>query len=729
MIYYAHTRKDLPEEKWQTLKEHLLDTAKIASGFVENQEIIKYAEIAGLLHDFGKYQEEFQNYLRNGGRRGSVPHARWGALLADCIQQQEVSFAIDGHHKGIPDETDWFNVDISGRQMEKKDKEKLTKLLNEFISDTGISQEKLLIRESSFLSQLDAQEKELFTRYIFSCITDADWLNTEKFMDGVKASSRIQKVLEIDKMIKIMEDKFLSMNKDGEINIMRNQTREEALKGAEKKIGFFTLNLPTGMGKTLTSIYWALKHAKKYKLKRIIVVLPFISIIDQTAKELKGLFGDDVVLEHHSNLSIENENIKKDEKYNPKELATENWDYPIIVTTTVQFFESLFSNKPSKCRKIHNIADAVIIFDEVQTLPKEMILPTLSILKNINKILKTSFLFCTATMPAFNKRDGFNGIEGMINLISKPKRLFENTIRVKYHSFKGFKPASQAEILGKIKVNGQSTLVIFNTKKEAKAFYEIAVNESCWNQTYHLSTYMCPAHRKDVISKIREDLRPSCQKKILVVSTQLIEAGVDFDFPVVYRAMAPLESIIQSAGRCNREGILKNSEGKLKKGDVYIFEPEGSGMPDKTYKACAQHAKLLIAGDLSKLYNYDIFRKYYEDVLGLYINADKHKIDEMRNNLNFQQVNDSYRIIENATEALFIKDYNEESKAIMKEIENKEYLIRDDFRRIQQYSVQVYRNLVKRNYGIINPLPQGINAWIGKYDENTGIIEEGNFIF
>ncbi|HHT9147018.1 MAG TPA: CRISPR-associated helicase/endonuclease Cas3, partial [Candidatus Wunengus sp. YC61] len=395
-------------------------------------------------------------------------------------------------------------------------------------------------------------------------------------------------------------------------------------------------------------------------------------------------------------------------------LSCENWDYPIIVTTTVQFFESLFSNRPSQCRKVHNIAESVVIFDEVQTTPKEVILPTLRMLEDVQTVMKTSFLFCTATQPAFEKRLGFDGIENIRPLIDDPSELYEKTKRVDYRLLNDLKPIDYSGLLVAVIQTGDATLVIFNTKKAVLEFYNCTSKLGDWEKKYHLSTSMCPSHRKGVIKNIRYDLE--AKKKILVVSTQLIEAGVDFDFPVVFRAMAPLEAVIQSAGRCNREGNLGELGGK-----VFLFKLQDGGMPDKTYAACAGHAEELIKRDISKLHGHKIFNEYYAQVIRLYVDPDKYNINEARRQFNFEAVNDSFRIIQNVTEGLFIYNYSDDSRQLLHSLEYKEFLSRDDFRKMQQFTVQVYKHFIFKNGAMCKIMPQGFMVWYGNYDTETGI--------
>ncbi|HBG27724.1 MAG: hypothetical protein A2Y10_19225 [Planctomycetes bacterium GWF2_41_51] len=355
-----------------------------------------------------------------------------------------------------------------------------------------------------------------------------------------------------------------------------------------------------------------------------------------------------------------------------------------------------------------------MIFDEVQTFPKEILLPTISMLKNVKELMRTSFLFCTATQPAFEKREKFDGIETITPLIDNPSEIFEKIRRVEFHFIQDLQPINLNNLLDTASMTNGSVLTIFNTKKAAYEFFEVIKKTNYWEKAYHLSTAMCPAHRKLTIKQIRSDLKNG--NKIIVSSTQLIEAGVDFDFPCVMRALAPLESIIQSAGRCNRENKLPEY------GKVYLFQLEDNGMPDKTYHACAEHAKNLIQSDISRLHNHNFFKEYYSQVVDLFVDPDKNKIMSAQENFNFKTVNDAYRVIQRATEGLFIYHYNEDSRDMIHSIKDtKEFLTRDDYRELQQYTVQVYQNFIFQNSDSCIMLPQGIRVWYGNYDQNTGI--------
>lgn len=705
--YLAHSKNEKGLE--HGLCDHLTAVAKLMVSFTENSDYQKVFKVAGLLHDLGKYQPAFQKYLREGGRRGSVPHASWGAGLSKRYKQVEAAFAIDGHHKGLPDKGDLltglYEFDVPEHSV-------FISIIAEFFKENQLNEVDFNYSDIG----LRGTDKEFFIRMLFSALTDADWLDTESHFNWDISEKRKSKVFDVAYLLDKIENDLRNKSQVGYLNVLRNNVRAYAISKAQSDTGFYSMTLPTGMGKTLASVSWALHHAKHNKLKRIIIVLPFISIIDQTAKELKRIFGEEWVLEHHSNFNegeeankdIANENLV-DEAYT-KRLATENWDYPIIVTTSVQFFESLFGNKPSRCRKVHNISQSVVIFDEVQTLPKELVLPTLSMLKNAQKIMGTSFLFCTATQPAFEKSELLNGIENIQPLVENPKEVFDATRRVNYISVNQYMPITIAELSQSVIDSGNSALCIFNTKKQALLFFN-EIKETSNFKTFHLSTSMFPAHRKQVIEAIRTCLKN--KEKILVASTQLIEAGVDFDFPSVYREIAPLESIIQSAGRCNREGRMDE------KGNVFIFSLEERPSPMKQYYSLADFANSLYKGKEELLYEHDFFKEYYRKALNLFVDADKKKIEEDRKNFNFKIVAEKYQLIESKTTPIFI--LCDQSRDLYESIRFKPFLSRSDYRAMQQYSVQVYDHFMKENIGKLGQEPQGYWKWNGAYNEDYGL--------
>lgn len=713
MGYIAHSKNDAG--KWHYIKEHLEETAYFMSQFTRNTTYLKLFGQTAFIHDMGKYRPEFQRYITEGGRRGSTPHAFLGASFARYLKQVEIAFVVDGHHKGLPDKSALKVGTVEPSEWKAQEYQAIT---NIFLQDIGKVEQEFQQEGGVAFSAL---AREVFIRYLFSALTDADWLSTEKHFNETLFSARQNMSIDYDYLIDLLEKDIHAKSKDGYINLLRNKVRHYALSLSTGSIGFYSLGLPTGLGKTLISVTWALMHAKKHTLKRILIVVPYLAIIDQTSKILKGIFGNNWVLEHHS--AYNEEEVKQEQpskEPHAKKLATENWNYPIIVTTTVQFFDSLFSNKPKRCRKVHNIAESVVIFDEVQTFPPSLLEPILSILQDIKDIMGTSFLFCTATQPAFEKRANFQkGIEHIVSLVKDPAEVFRATKRVEYKPVHAFEPLSLESLIDEINADDESTLMVCNTKKNALKAYLMMKKTNRWNKCYHLSKAMCPDHRKKMIEQIRTDLKN--RELIFVVSTQLVEAGVDFDFPCVYREIAPLESIIQAAGRCNREGELVREE---RLGKVYIFVLKDAVFPDTLYKTLSLHTMKLLEQNIAQLYDYDFFTAYYAGIVNLFVDTDKKNINVARTEFKFKTVADMFHLIEDKAVNLFIANYSKETLNFLDTIKYKEFLNKDNYSYMQQYSVQVYKNFLEETRGQWEEKEQGYHVWYGSYREDTGICLE-----
>ena len=702
--YIAHSENGNGEE--QTIKQHSEGVADIMKSFALTDEYADIYAYCGLLHDVGKYSEGFQRYIRAGGEK--EPHAKWGAYMAKNDRLINIAFSVFGHHMGLPNRDTMFETFIQCENEKGKWLEIQRSLRNDGMCIPPC--------DNAPFNRIDGNTaKELFVRMLYSSLVDADSLDTERHFQEEQYNARPRLILDVDALLDALNYKLSSFSHNSPLNGLRTEVRLYAQSLAEEPQGCFSMTLPTGMGKTLCSLNWALHHAKVHSnIKRIVIVLPFLSIIDQTAKELKSIFKDhDVILEHHSNVIYEGK--ESEEEYyckGPKQLATENWDYPIVVTTTVQFFESLFSNQRSKCRKLHNLQDSIVIFDEIQTLPVHLAECTMKMLNDMLHLCRCSILFCTATQPNFQTRSDFKGIDHIVPLVENPMAIFAATKRVEYYPIADYEVQSIDSIAQKVCEEKESVLIVCNTKKKAKALFD-SIKEKGNMQVLHLSTNMCQKHRMAVVDKVKGKLKNG--EKLILCSTQLIEAGVDMDFPIVFRELAPLESIIQSAGRCNREG-------KLEKGKVFLFQLEEKGQPSAEYKTFTQFAQLCYHNNENRLTDADFYAEYYTDIVKLY--APEDIITPKREKLMFQDVADKYHIINSSTTSLFVYRYNEESLQLYKEITSKEYLSRKDYQQIAQYCVQVYSKFERDNFDKIAETTNGVKVWSGAYSKEFGLSNE-----
>lgn len=704
-LYIAHSENCYGE--LQTMKQHSEGVARMMKSFALSGEYVDVYTYCGLLHDIGKYSKGFQKYIRAEGEK--EPHAKWGAYTARMDKLIYVAFPVFGHHAGLPNRDAMFETFNQCGKEESKWLDVLCALKKDGLCIPPCD-------NSSFNRIKDNTTKELFVRMLYSSLVDADSLDTERHFEKEQYDARPQLSLDVDVLLDALNHKLSSFSLESPLNKRRTEVRLYAQSLAAQPQGCFSMTLPTGMGKTLCSLNWALHHAKVHtNIKRIVIVLPFLSIIDQTAKELKSIFKDhDVILEHHSNVIYEGKESEEEEFYckAPKLLATENWDYPIVVTTTVQFFESLFSNHRSKCRKLHNLQDSIVIFDEIQTLPVHLAECTMKILNDMLHLCRCSILFCTATQPNFQTRADFKGIDRIVPLVENPTAIFAATKRVEYYPIADYEVQSMDSIAQKVCEEKEPVLIVCNTKKKAKALF-YSIKEKGNMQVLHLSTNMCQKHRMAVIDKVKSKLKNG--EKLILCSTQLIEAGVDMDFPIVFRELAPLESIIQSAGRCNREG-------KLEKGKVFLFQLEEKGQPSAEYKTFTQFAQLCYHNNENRLTDADFYAEYYTDIVKLY--APEDTITPKREKLMFQDVADKYHIIDSSATSLFVYRYNEESLQLYKEITCKEYLSRKDYQQIEQYCVQVYNKFERDNSDKIAETTNRIKVWSGAYSEEFGLSNE-----
>ncbi|MCX7639555.1 MAG: CRISPR-associated helicase Cas3', partial [Pyrinomonadaceae bacterium] len=743
--YLAHPENS--EGRVHLLRDHLKGVGFLGREFMEvaNPEFAEIAEWSGLLHDLGKYRDEFLDYLL-GNREGDkdTHHAVYGAALAyklakKCHAWIPVAFAIAAHHAGLHDRHQLLEIfkkyDALNRvpQLVQKFEAELGRKVPETIHTPGLINDKLRL--------------ELATRMVFSCLVDADFLDTERhYLCGEERRSlKLEPTELLQRVEKIREDKKKKAEEEGASKSLvetRNQIFEKAIEKAKLPQGFFSLTVPTGGGKTLTSLAFALKHAETHGLRRIIVVIPYLSIIEQTAEEYRSWLDPEnigLVVEHHSATKIRVEDEEESKETESRErnhlvLAAENWDAPIIITTSVQFIESLFANKPSKCRKLHRIARSVVIFDEVQTLPAHLLDPFLSILRELKNSWGVSFLFSTATQPAFRKQlnleNGFDQDE-IVEINDKKNEVFQKLQRVRYHFLK--EAISLDELAEKLRSEKQ-VLCVVNTRRQAfelhdKLSSKIAETEK--RGLFHLSSSMCAEHRLEAIMEIKRLLKSG--EPCRVVSTQLVEAGVDIDFPVVWRATAPLDSIAQSAGRANREG-------RRERGDVYVFSFEEHRLPSGIYKTGTQIASSMISsfkGDELAV-DPDVFAKYFESLFAQTKTGTD--LTTKRRELLYREIAEEVKVIQEHGVSVIVPFGGDEGKPmkIVRQIQAKSrnlgklWISREDFRRLQRFMVnltwQDFNEL--KNKGQVHPLfDESNDLWVldvGSYHEKYGVLLYGS---
>lgn len=680
-VYIAHIRED---GETQTVKDHLSETAELAEKFAAEFFSGTHAFYCGLYHDAGKYSQDFQRRIRGGSDR--VDHSTAGAQELNKIKRigKLLAYCVAGHHAGLPD---------SGAITDENDATLSSRLKKE-VSDY-----------SAFFTYMDARQKadnslnlpltppprgmegfavSFWIRMLFSCLVDADYLNTEEFMLEKQRELSVSLKTLCDKVL-LKADKFLNSAMDKKaspLNMNRNEVLRSCLNKACLKKGFFRLTVPTGGGKTFASLAFAFKHAHINEMKRVIYVIPYNTVIDQNAEVIGKIVGEENVLEHHSDVEYDFVDGKYDTISQRKITATENWDAPLIMTSSVQFFESLFSNKSSKCRKLHNLANSVIILDEAQMLPQKYMRACVAALEELVENYGVSVVLCTATQPALD-----------IFLPRKPN--IEELADDLPGLFSFFKRAEFIELgqlpndnLIEMMLKEKQALCIVNSRKHAQVLYERL--KSSAEGVYHLSTLMCPKHRRATLAKIKARL--DNKGRCLLVSTSLLEAGVDIDFPIVLRAHSGLDSEIQAAGRCNREGELGLNGGK-----VYLFTPEDA-FKDKTPRALHLPMKIaetvrLCCDDPFSLQSVQAYFKSFYDHIGEGLDGDFVLSDlndgyNAANSYPFKSVAQKFKLIEDASHKILIP-WDDKARSLIAMLCNGNYT-RANLRELQKYTVNVY---------------------------------------
>ena len=535
----------------QSIEAHLKGTGELAETFAAEFGAAANGKLCGLAHDIGKYSDEFQLRLRGGKK---VDHATAGAIECFKIKAAFEAVCVIGHHSGLPnvghkDADTTESQTFFGRKL-RAEQGGIPDYRKNWNGHIALPQDYFRPSGRGFATAF-------YIRLLYSCLVDADYIDTETFMNGDAGRGNYEPLSALCDKLTAYISKW--NNPTREIDILRQKILNSCIEKASAPRGIFSLTVPTGGGKTVASMAFALNHAVANSMKRIIYVIPYTSIIEQNAKVFRDILGQENVVEHHSQVSHELSEDADELEYRSA-LATENWDAPVIVTTAVQFFESLYANRSSKCRKLHNIANSVIIFDEAQMIPSNNLRPCVAAIAELVRAYNATAVLCTATQPAIDEMLlEYSKKESVVELCPDVDGMFEKFRRT---SFEKEGRLTTDELVSRLE-SQQQVLCIVNTRKFAQEVYEALPSEG----RFHLSTLMCPVHRKQKLDEIRERLKSG--KTCRVVSTSLIEAGVDVDFPRVFREMAGLDSILQAAGRCNREG-KRSAESSI----VTVFESE-----------------------------------------------------------------------------------------------------------------------------------------------------------
>lgn len=665
-MFYAHSNDRGDKGSWQPLITHLSNVASLSRSYFGESIFRDAAYAQGLLHDAGKYSSSFQQKL--DGKSIRVDHSTAGAQIAlkkYGALGKLIAYSICGHHGGIPDGID------AGYENKRSSLKTRMSMETEPID--------LFWTEVDLPQKLDTPQLNptgfrlaFLTRMLFSALVDADYLDTEAFYDPAAPDQR-SKWTSIDQLALRFEAYMEEKQANAEvtpINCRRQEIYADCLRSAQLTPGLFSLTVPTGGGKTLSSMAFGIKHALRHGYQRIVYAIPFTSIIEQTAAVFRNALGDNAVLEHHSNYAFE------DSEDGTERLASENWDAPVIVTTNVQFFEALFSNKPSRCRKLHNLANSIIILDEVQTIPDGLLKPCLAALKCICDDFGATVVLCTATQPTIEHL--WPEPMTVREIVSDPENLYNALRRVEVFNL----GSTEDEDLVNQLIRSDQVLCIVNTRRHARSLFQMMPKDE---GTYHLSALMCPEHRTQKLNTIRQRLKEGLPCR--VISTQLIEAGVDIDFPVVYRSAAGIDSIAQAAGRCNREG-------KQDVGRTYVFYPT-TGLPKSWFqRMAALGTEIMNNGKdpLSMGAVKEFFARRYMDAgrNGL----DEHEIirrckDGLRDlDFPFEQIAREFRFIESEGIPIIVP-FDDHCKRLLTQAGVDEHPWRFA-RRFQRYSISVY---------------------------------------
>lgn len=720
--FISHLRQE-GDGTWvfQSNEEHSAGVAKLAGGFAADFGMRTWGEVLGLLHDKGKERKSFQQYIRRESRYDpSLPQAgeHYHSFVGAAIAREKFGKSADifltnpilSHHSGLHD------VGAISRDIE-----------NGIPSDVDAATPSLPALKGIQLAAAPAAEDfHHIARQLFSCLVDADRLDTERFMNPDAAAIRGGKATLADLLPKLNNylEKLAAKAPDTEVNRIRQQVQQRCVETATMAQGVYSLTVPTGGGKTLSSLVWAMRHAVHHGLRRVIIAIPYTSIIVQTAEILRKIFGEENVLEHHSAVDVDS---MDDERRNKWEAATENWDYPIVVTTNVQLFESMISNRASDCRKLHNITKSVIILDEAQTLPTQYLAVIVATLRTYQKLFHVSILLTTASQPVLtgdikgcNPQVKVKGLDAVSEIIPADYQLHDRLRRVRIEIDSD---AHTYDEVAEQLMAHKRVLCIVNTRRDARELFSRLPKEGV---TLHLSKTMCAEHIRQTIGKVKEALADEREEIIRVVATQLVEAGVDIDFPVVFRQEAGLDSVLQAAGRCNREGRLPIST-------THVFSLAKEHNLPKGDITDANEARLDLPSD-SDWFSPETMKLYFRKLYRQKVNFDKGKVNEVlclnpaKDYILFETAAKNFHYIDDLSKTVFVKWG--EGEALIEDMKrNQDYGL---MKRLTRYGVSVREwELTKlREMGVVEELPNGmlVVAYASQYDPEVGLMTDNQWL-
>ena len=713
---YGHSKPGRPPEEWQPLDAHLNAVANAGARFAEPFQSSLWAWAAGVLHDLGKADPRFQRYLLeendlddpsyDDAAPGRVNHSSAGAALTERWFNQSgrpygriLAYLIAGHHAGLPD----YHTENAGRgaltQRLCDGHEKLSAL-----ESVVANFETLRMADLQMPAWVKSQNVHFWMRMLFSCLVDADFLDTEAFLKPeippLRGSASSLEALR--ELLNVQLERMKEESAPSAVNQARREILDACRSASSKPPGLFSLSVPTGGGKTLSSLAFALDHALMHAKKRIIYVIPFTSVIEQTGDVFRRFLGEGAIVEHHSNLDPERETLRSS-------LAAENWDASIVITTNVQFFESLYASRPSRCRKLHNLVDSVIVLDEAQLVPPEKLAPCKAALRELVSNYGASIVLCTATQP------DFADIDHIYEIIPSNLNLARRLSRVKVEFPTSLNRTSEWQEIANELIRYDQVLCIVNSRRDCFNLHQLMPPG-----TVHLSTLMCGEHRSVAIARIKRDLNAG--RSIRVVSTQLVEAGVDIDFPVVYRALCGLDSIAQSAGRCNREGKL------LEKGVMKVFVP-ATPPPLGLLRKGEGCTRELYALGLCDIESPDSMRSYFKSFFAKVNETGCRYLEELTPqdtrilDIAFRTVGSTFKLIDESLQSpVFVRF---EAGADLIEHMRKQGPSRELLRKLQRYTVSVPKLTFQKSLqtGDFEEIWPGFfsHSYACRYDIETGL--------